>query len=138
MHEYSIMVDIVNAALKSIENYDVESVQKIFLDVGELTFLNPEQLKFCFTVLIKDNILKGAELEIQQKRAEIECKSCEYKGPLEKQPEEDHFRIPRISCPKCEGEIKLLSGRECILRNIKMTLRDENPKEQKEQVSNTS
>ena len=45
MHEFSMMVDIVEAALKAIENYDVENVEKVFLDVGELTFLNPEQLK---------------------------------------------------------------------------------------------
>ena len=30
MHEYSMMMDIVDAALKSIENYEVEKVEKVF------------------------------------------------------------------------------------------------------------
>lgn len=130
MHEFSMMVDIVEAALKSIENYDVENVEKVLLDVGELTFLNPEQLKFCFKVLTKENILKGAELVIEEKRAEVECTSCGFRGPLENNPEENHFRIPQISCPKCDGKVNLLSGRECILRNIQMNLKDENDKGQ--------
>jgi hydrogenase nickel incorporation protein HypA/HybF len=138
MHEYSIMADIVKAALSAIENYDVENVEKVFLDVGELTFLNPTQLVFCFNVLTKDNTLSNAELVITQKNAEIECKSCGYKGDLEKRPEEDHIRIPILFCPKCEGEVKLLSGRECILRNIKMNLKDENLQKEGEQVEDMS
>jgi hydrogenase nickel incorporation protein HypA/HybF len=126
MHEYSMMMDIVDAALKSIENYEVEKVEKVFLDVGELTFLNPVQLQFSFKILIEENILKGAELVIEEKKAEVECTSCGYRGPLQKQPEENHFRIPQISCPKCNGKINLLSGRECILRNIQMNVKDEN------------
>jgi hydrogenase nickel incorporation protein HypA/HybF len=138
MHEYSIMVDIVKAALSAIENYDVENVEKVFLDVGELTFLNPTQLKFCFKVLTEDNALSNAELVISQKNAEIECKSCGYRGEIEKRPEEDHFRIPILFCPKCEGEVKLISGRECILRNIKMNIRDENLQKENEQVEDVS
>lgn len=125
MHEYSIMKDIVNSALKSIENYKIESVEKVFLDVGELTFLNPEQLRFSFKVLTKDNILSGAELVIEEKKAEIECPSCGYKGKLEDESEENHFGIPMLFCPKCKGDVKLLSGRECILKNIKVNVSDE-------------
>ena len=125
MHEFSIMVDIVEAALRSIENYEVENVEKVFLDVGELTFLNPEQLQFSFNVLTRDNALKGADLVIEEKKAEIECTSCGYKGSLEEKPEENHFRSPRLFCPKCGGKVDILNGRECILRNIPMNLKDE-------------
>lgn len=125
MHEYSIMADIVKAALVSLEKYDVENVEAVFLEVGELTFLNPVQLKFCYNVLTQDNLLVNSSLEITQKKAEIQCKSCGYKGLMKERPQEDHFRVPIISCPKCEGEIKLLSGRECTIKSIKMNLKDE-------------
>ena len=125
MHEYSIMDDIVKAALNSLEGYEVENVEKVLLEVGELTFLNPVQLKFCFKVLTEDNALSGAELVIQEKKAEIECTSCGFTGAIGDKPEEIHFGIPSILCPKCEGEVKLVSGRECILRNIKMNVKDE-------------
>jgi len=126
MHEYSMMVDIVEAALSAIENYEVENVEKVYLDVVELTFLNSEQLQFSFKILTGDNILKGADLVIAEKKAEIECTSCGYRGSLGNKPEENHFRIPQVFCPKCKGRINLLSGRECILRNIEMNLKEEN------------
>lgn len=126
MHEYSMMVDIVEATLSALEKYEVENVEKVFLGVGELTFLNPDQLQFSFKILTQDNILKGADLVIEEKKAEIECTSCGYRGILGNKPEENHFRIPQIFCPKCKGRINLLSGRECILRNIEMNLKEEN------------
>jgi hydrogenase nickel incorporation protein HypA/HybF len=125
MHEYSIVADIVKAALFSLKNYEVENVETVFLDVGELTFLNPMQLEFCFNVLIENSILSGAKLDITQKKAQIKCNSCGYEGPLEKRPQEDHFRIPVLSCPNCKGEVTLLSGRECTIKSIKMNLKDD-------------
>ena len=125
MHEYSIVAGIVKAAISSLKNYEIENVDTVFLEVGELTFLNPIQLEFCFKALTENNILSGAKLEIIQKKARIKCNSCEYEGSLKDRPEEDHFRIPVLSCPECEGEIKLLSGRECTIKNIKMNLKDE-------------
>ncbi len=62
MHEFSIMTDKVKAALKSIASYEIENVEKVFLDVGELTFLNPVQMQFAFKVLTQDNALKGEDL----------------------------------------------------------------------------
>lgn len=134
MHEYSIMADIVNAALDTLKNYDAESVDCVFLDVGELTFLNPVQLRFCFGVLTENNILSGSKLEITEMKAEIKCPECGYKGKLKERPEEDHLRIPRLSCPKCDGEVKLLSGRECIIRSIKMNLREEKNEKNMEEL----
>ncbi|UCF08564.1 MAG: hydrogenase maturation nickel metallochaperone HypA [Thermoplasmata archaeon] len=125
MHEYSIMVDIVQAALNALEGYDVENVDSVFLDVGGLTFLNFEQLRFTFKVLSENNILQGSELVIREMKAEIHCPSCGYQGGLPDDVEEIHFGLPRIFCPQCKGKVNLLKGKECILRNIKMNVRDD-------------
>jgi hydrogenase nickel incorporation protein HypA/HybF len=135
MHEFSIMADIVKAALKSIEDYEVERVEKVFLDVGELTFLNPDQMRFSYNVLTQENVLNGSELVIEEKKAEIECTSCGFQGNPESKPEEDHYRIPLLFCPKCKGKVNLLSGRECILRNIQMNVKDETDEEISSKVS---
>ena len=126
MHEYSIMMDIVQAALKAVEGYEVENVESVILDVGELTFLNPEQLRFSFKVLTEDNVLSGAELIIRELKTEIHCPSCGYRGGLPDDVEGIHFGVPRIFCPDCKGKVELLKGRECILQNIKMNVKDEN------------
>ncbi len=126
MHEFSIMADIMKAALKSIASYEIENVEKVFLEVGELTFLNPVQMQFAFEVLTRDNALKGADLIIKEKQAQIECSSCGYRGGMEDNPDENHSGFVRLICPKCDGIVNILSGKECILSRIQMNLKDEN------------
>ncbi len=124
MHEISIMTQLIKEALRSTEGYDIEKVENVYLDIGELTFLNPEQLKFAFEVLTKDTKLQGANLIVNEMKAEVECESCGYKGELI-EPEGDHFGFLRIFCPNCRAKVKILSGKECVLSRIQMELADE-------------
>jgi hydrogenase nickel incorporation protein HypA/HybF len=121
MHELSVMTQLIQAALNSLNGYDIVRVNNLYLDVGELTFLNPEQLKFSFQVLTKDTALHGAELVINERKAEVTCESCGYEGAL-KEPEGDHFGFLRLFCPKCGAKVKILSGKECVLKRIEMEL----------------
>jgi hydrogenase nickel incorporation protein HypA/HybF len=124
MHELSIMTQLIRSALESLNGYDVKRVEKVHLEVGELTFLNPEQLRFSFGVLTKETPLQGSELVINEKKAQVECSSCGYHGGLD-EPDGDHFGFLRLSCPSCGGKVKILSGQECILKNIQLELVEE-------------
>lgn len=121
MHELSVLTQLIKEALRSTEGYDIERIENVFLDVGELTFLNPEQLEFAFKVITKDTALQGANLIVKEMKAVVECESCGYKGGL-KEPEGDHFGFLRLFCPTCGGKVKILSGKECILSRIQMEL----------------
>jgi len=120
MHEYSVMNQIVQTIVGEAEKNKLISVSKVTLEVGELTFLSEEALKFSFEVLTKDTILSSSELLVVNIKPEIACKNCGYKGDLEflEDNEELHFRLPNFSCPKCENKIEIIKGKDCILKEI--------------------
>jgi len=119
MHEYSIMSQLVQAVLDEAKKNNLKTVAKVKLEVGDLTFLGEEQLKFCYQVLSKDNILNGSELIIEKIYPEVRCHDCGYNGELEyMEKDEFHFRLPQFSCPKCNGKVEIIKGKDCVIREI--------------------
>lgn len=132
MHEFSIMTEIVSTINAEIKKHKFKSIEKVYLEVGELMFLGEDQLKFGYGILTQDNeVLKNSELIIETKKPKIECGSCGYQGELPSENIGDlndptlHFRFPKFSCPECNGPIKILEGRACIIRNISGMVEDE-------------
>ena len=126
LHEFSIVEGIVKAVLKEAGTHDrVVGIKEVELEIGELAFLNPEQLNFAFDVLRKDNILADAELVIKTVDADTKCKSCGYSGPLKPDAETWHYTIPLIACPECGGAVDILKGRECLVKNVKLIIDDD-------------
>ena len=125
MHEYSIMSQIVQTVIIEVEARNAIKVKAVNLEVGELTFLGKDQMEFAWEALTEEGILKGTELRIEGKDSLVECSSCGFKGPLPVQEEESmkHF-IPRFCCPKCQGKLTILEGKECIIKNITMVVDD--------------
>ena len=122
MHEFSIMTQIVNAIIEETEKNNLKSVEEVHLDIGTLTFLGEDQIRFAYEVLIKDNILRASNLIINEKKPKIECESCEYIGNIKYENIGDtnsmHLSFPKFSCPKCNKSVKILEGNECTITKI--------------------
>jgi hydrogenase nickel incorporation protein HypA/HybF len=119
MHEFSIMTQIIQTILGEANKNNLKSVTKVTLEIGELSFLGEEALKFCYEVISKNTILRGSELIIIKIKPKIECQSCGYLGELEYlEKDEFHFRLPKFTCPKCNGMVTILKGKDCILKEI--------------------
>lgn len=114
MHELSIATDLVNTALKTAKDNNAKKVLKVTVEAGELAMVNPEQLEFMYDILVEDNALKGSKLKIETVPAVGECKSCDYKGPIE-----DRFAC---SCPKCGLTLKITAGRDICLKNMELEI----------------
>jgi len=124
MHEFSTMNQIVNAILEEGRKHHAHKIEKVILEIGELTFLGEEQLRFAFDLLTEGTILEGAELEIEKKEIEVRC-SCGYEGKIEyEEKEEFHFLIPLLKCPRCNEEVEIIKGRECIIKSVRMEMED--------------
>jgi len=119
MHEFSVMNQIVEAVLQEVKNHNVKSVSEVHLEIGELTFLGHEQMSFAYQVLTEKNILKDSKIVISEKKARIKCKKCNYDGKIKYDYESDfHFSLPTFTCPKCNSQIEIVEGKECIIRRI--------------------
>ncbi len=123
MHELSMADAIVKTAVDVAEKNEAEQITEVTIEIGELTLLNPEQLKFMIEVLSENTLLEGAEIKTELIPIELICESCNYEGP--RGPDElDHY-VPVVKCPECgEGNIKINKGRECNVKTIKIETED--------------
>lgn len=129
MHEFSVMSSVVSSVLDEIERIQKKNEKKIYrvnevvLEVGELTFLAHEQLRFCYDILSQDNILKGSKLTIKKIEALVHCTECGYTGPVEYYTE-FHLTTPILQCPECGKRVEILKGRECTVKSINLELEE--------------
>jgi len=126
MHELSVMSQVVESVTIGLKGKAVTRVESVRLEVGELTMLGKEQLKFAWGILTEDTILKGARLIVVRKPAVIECPKCGFRGGA-KHPTGlgSHLLTPYICCPRCGGDVQIVGGRECIIRSIRAAMKDE-------------
>ncbi len=112
---------IVDSVLEEAKKQDAKKVTEVHLVIGKLTFLGIEQVRFAYNILIEDTIMKGSKLFIEKKDGAIECPSCGYKGAIKCEDDPAyHVPIPTLRCPKCGKSAKILEGKECTIRSIKM------------------
>jgi hydrogenase nickel incorporation protein HypA/HybF len=113
MHEYSIAYDIYATARRAAVDHQATRVKKVFVDVGEMTMVNPEQVKFLFgTFGEEDALFKETELEYRTVKPVVQC-SCGYEG------------TEIYICPRCGALPQIVEGREIMVTNIEIEVDDE-------------
>lgn len=125
MHEVSVMTQVVESISRELEGKPITGVDTVRLEVGELTMLGKDQLEFAWGILTGKSILKGAKLIIIKKPAVVECQKCGYKGGTKHHKGiHGQIRIPGIFCPNCDGDVRIVGGRECVIRSLKARVKE--------------
>ena len=121
MHEGSITTQIVENVLREARKRNAKKVVEVHLVIGKLTFLNPEQVRFWYDILTKETIMDGSKLVIEESEGVVKCPSCGYEGNF-KYADDPTFHVPTptLSCPKCDGIVEIVGGKDCLIKNIKM------------------
>ena len=106
-------MEIVEIAKASIPaDMQDAKVRRINLQVGKLTAIVPDSLRFCFDLVVKDTPLDGAELVIEELPVVARCKDC---------PNEWTVAHAVFTCSTCQsGSIDLLTGRELDITSIEI------------------
>jgi hydrogenase nickel incorporation protein HypA/HybF len=73
MHELSITQSIVEACAQRAGG---ARVSRVTVEIGRLTCVLPDALRFCFDVCTEGTSLEGSELEIIQIRGRGRCRAC--------------------------------------------------------------
>jgi hydrogenase nickel incorporation protein HypA/HybF len=121
MHEISIAGAIIESVLDAAKKNNAKKVNEVFIEIGELTALNPDQLKFIFKTITQGTVSQGACFNISVIKPSIRCRKCSYNGSIEFL-EKTHFSIPVIECPKCgETDVDIAAGRECCVKKIRIS-----------------
>jgi hydrogenase nickel incorporation protein HypA/HybF len=121
VHELSMTTQIVETVLAEAKKHGAKKVIEVKLVIGKMTFLGTDQIGFSYKILTEDTILKGSKLTIEEKEGTIECPSCGYKGtvPIKDDPAY-HIPVPTLQCPECGRAAKIVEGKECTIKSIKM------------------
>ncbi len=119
MHEFSRASQIVEAVLNEAARQDAAKVTEVELEIGDLTFLGLEQIRFSYEILTEKTIAKDSKLTIREIHGRGKCDGCGYDGPLS-YLNDPQFQIAfqTFNCPKCGKPLTLSAGRECIIKRI--------------------
>ncbi len=121
MHEFSAACSIVDAAVAAAESHNVKRVTSVNVEIGEFTFLIPEQLEFNFEIASKDTIIEGATLKITKVKGRIKCQECGYEGETRVDPElpPQLALFAPMKCPECgSSSTVIIGGKEFVITNI--------------------
>ena len=108
MHEYGIAYDIVVTSRKAALDNNATEITHIYVDVGELSIINPDQVEFLFSAIVEeDPLFKNAKLTCTKVHPETRC-SCGYAG--------DEIYV----CPKCGQLPEIVRGKEVVVTRIEV------------------
>jgi hydrogenase nickel incorporation protein HypA/HybF len=108
MHEYSIAYDIYATARKAALEHKALKVNRIYIDIGEMAMVNPEQVDFLFRAIAEgDQLFKDVVLETRTISPQVKC-SCGYEGST------------LFVCPVCGALPELVRGKEILVSNIEV------------------
>jgi len=98
-------------------------VTEVLLVIGKLTFLSIEQVRFSYNVLVDGTIMEGSKLYIEEKDGVVRCSNCGYEGCLKYEDNPMyHVPTPTLNCPKCRGVVKIVGGKECTIKSVKLAI----------------
>lgn len=103
MHELALSQGLVEALEAEARRQAFSRVRKVTLEVGTLSHVEPEAMRFCFDVATKDTLADGAELVIERPTGTAWCMDCADTVPLAARGD---------ACPRCGGSRLIVNGGE--------------------------
>lgn len=110
MHEMSIAESILEIVEDAAHRQGFAKVKEIRLEIGALSGVEIEALRFCMDVVLKDGVADGARVEMERVPGEGWCMQCGVSVPV------DALCDP---CPKCGGyQVQPTGGTEMRVKDL--------------------
>ena len=111
MHELAIMEDLVCAVARRAVDDRILAVR---LEIGRLSGVDPDALRFCFDVCARGTPVDGSNLDIVEIDGRGLCRSCGREVPM------THVCS---ACPCGSLDVELLCGQELRIRELEVVAR---------------
>jgi hydrogenase nickel incorporation protein HypA/HybF len=108
MHELGITQNIVAIVTEHAKG---AKVQRVSLEIGKLSAIMPDAIRFCFDICTQDTVLAGATLEILEIPGLGRCRQCGTEIALDK---------PFGICNCKSVQLDLITGEELKIKEIEI------------------
>lgn len=82
MHEMSLAEGILKLVEEAAEREGFQRVTTLWLEVGQLSSVEPDALSFCFEAVTQGSLAENAALEIVHIPGQGHCPACHRDTPL--------------------------------------------------------
>lgn len=110
VHELSIAEHALAIIEEAAQREGFTRVHRVRVEVGRLSHVQPEALRFAFDTVCAGTCADGAVLEILEAPGEGECPRCLVRLPMDVEP---------AWCPSCDGSpLRVVGGTRMAVRDL--------------------
>jgi len=111
MHELGLASAVVRAIDLKMANHPGQRVKKVVMEIGKLSPILPDAMRFCFEQCTAETSLKNTVLEIIETKGQGTCKECS---------ETIETDAPHAICACGKTDFKWISGSELKIRHLEL------------------
>ena len=112
MHEMALAEGVLQLIEDAARRQDFSKVNTVWLEIGQLSGVEVEAMKFCFDAVTRDSIASGARLEIIALPGTGWCMACALSVPMSELFGE---------CPHCgSNQMQVTGGTEMRLKELEV------------------
>jgi hydrogenase nickel incorporation protein HypA/HybF len=109
MHELSLTQSMVDAI---VERMGDARITRVRLEIGKLSGVVVDSIRFCFDLVAAGTAVEGAALEVEEPSGSCRCRDCSERFTVDD---------PIVLCPRCDGaNVEVLSGRDIRIRSVEV------------------
>jgi hydrogenase nickel incorporation protein HypA/HybF len=110
MHELSLTQSVVAAIT---ERFGDARVSVVRLEIGKLSGVVVDSIRFCFDLVAEGTPVQGARLEIDEPAGAARCRDCAGEFTVDD---------PIVLCPDCDSaNVAVLSGRDLLIKSVEVS-----------------
>jgi len=112
MHEMALAEGVLQLIEDAARQQEFAKVTAVWLEIGELSGVEVEAMKFCFDAVTRDSIAAGARLEVIALPGTGWCMECAMTVPMAEVFGE---------CPRCGGhQMQVTGGTEMRVKELEV------------------
>ena len=112
MHEMSLAEGVLQLIEDAARAQEFSRVTTVWLEIGQLSGVEVEAMKFCFDAVVRDSIADGARLEIIATPGTGWCMQCSQTVPMQEVFGE---------CPQCGShQMQVTGGTEMRVKELEV------------------
>ncbi len=112
MHEMSLCENVLQVLEDHARSQGFAQVKTVWLEIGELSGVEVEAMRFCFDAVVRDTLADGARLEIIAIPGRAWCLDCAKEVAVSQR-----FDV----CPHCGGyHLQVTGGEEMRIKELEV------------------